>query len=306
MSLLVVGSVAYDSVETPFDQVDDALGGSATFFSAAASYFVPVNLVAVVGEDFNQDDIAFLKKRNVNFDGLTTEPGETFRWKGKYLENMIDRETIYTHLNVFEKFNPVLPDQYKSSDYVFLANISPDLQLNVVNQVSKPKFVALDTMNYWITGTPDDLKKTLAVVDAVMINDSEVRLLSGESNLFKGAKIVQEMGPKTLIVKKGEHGAILVHNDSYFMCPAIPVTNLFDPTGAGDTFAGGFMGYLAKCGDISEKSLKQAVIAATALASFSVEAFSMDRLKNLSNAEINDRIQQLLTLIKVEDAVNWV
>ncbi len=306
MSLLVVGSMAYDAVETPFDKIDEALGGSAMFFSTAASYFSDVSLVAVVGDDFNMSDIDFLKEKNVNLDGLTVESGETFRWGGKYLDNMIDRETIYTKLGVFEQFNPVLPESYKKSDYVFLANIQPGLQHNVVQQIEKPKFVAMDTMNFWITGTPDDLKKTLSVVDCLVINDSEVRLLSGEFNIFTGARRIQEMGPKTLIIKKGEHGSILVHKDAYFSCPAIPVENLFDPTGAGDTFAGGFMGYLSMVNDVSEANLRRAIAVGTVMASFCVESFSADRLKALTENDIRSRISQLLNLITVESDNNWL
>lgn len=306
MSLLVVGSMAYDSVETPFDKRENALGGSAMFFSTAASYFSPVNLVAVVGSDFQHSDIDFLREKNVDMAGLTTEEGETFRWGGKYLENMIDRETIFTKLGVFEHFKPELPESYRKSDYIFLANIQPDLQFNVMQQVQKPKFVAMDTMNFWITGTPDDLKKTLAVVDALVINDSEVRLLSGADNIFSGARIIQEMGPKTLIIKKGEHGSILIHNDSYFACPALPIENLFDPTGAGDTFAGGFMGYLSLMDDINESTLRRAIVMGTVMASFCVESFSADRLKELTEKDIRNRAQQLVQLISVENDGKWL
>ncbi len=306
MSLLVVGSMAYDSVETPAAKIDNALGGSATFFSAAASYFAPVNLVAVVGEDFNFKDIEFLQNKNVDLTGLTTEPGKTFRWAGKYLANMNDRETLDTQLNVFEHFNPVLPDKFKDSEYVFLANINPDLQYNVIQQVKNPKFVAMDTMNFWITGFLPDLKKTLSVVDALVINDSEVRLLSGQDNLFKGAKIIQNMGPRILIIKKGEHGSMLIHRDSYFSCPAIPVENLFEPTGAGDTFAGGFMGYLTMTGDISNDNLRRAVLMGTIMASFAVEDFSVNRLKELPKTEIQQRIKTLLDLIYVKEDNNWI
>ena len=238
MSVLVVGSMAYDAIETPVATVDKALGGSATYFSAAASNFTPVDLVAVVGEDFVLNDIDFLRQKKVNLDGLSVVPGKTFRWKGRYLENMNDRETIYTELNVFQDFKPVLPESYRNAEFVFLANISPDLQYNVVQQTAKPKFVAMDTMNFWIDGTLDLLKQTLSVVDALMINDSEVRDLSGEDNIFKGAKVIQKMGPSTLIIKKGEHGSLLIHKDQYFMCPAFPIEELYDPTGAGDTFNG--------------------------------------------------------------------
>lgn len=306
MSVLVVGSMAYDSVETPFAKVDDALGGSATFFAAAASYFAPVNLVAVVGDDFNFADIDFFKNKPVDLEGLKTEPGRTFRWAGKYLNNMNDRETLDTQLNVFEKFNPVLPQKYRNSEYVFLANINPDLQYNVVQQVHKPKFVAMDTMNFWINDYLPDLKRTLKVVDALVINDSEVKLLSGNSNIFKGAKIIQEMGPKTLIIKKGEHGAILIHNNAYFNCPAIPVENLFDPTGAGDTFAGGFMGYLAMTDKVNLDTLKRAMIMGTVMASFLVEDFSVNRIKDLSKSEIQARSKVLLTLMQVQEDGDWI
>ena len=306
MSLLVVGSMAYDSVETPFDKRDNALGGSAMFFSTAASYFSPVNLVAVVGTDFDQSDIDFLREKNVDLNGLTVEEGDTFRWGGKYLDNMIDRETLFTKLGVFEHFKPELPESYQQSDYIFLANIQPDLQYNVMQQVKKPKFVAMDTMNFWITGTPDDLKKTLSVVDALVINDSEVRLLSGVDNIFAGARIIQDMGPKTLIIKKGEHGSILIHKDSYFACPALPIENLFDPTGAGDTFAGGFMGYLSHVDEINSANLRRAIVMGTVMASFCVESFSADRLKSLTNDDIKNRAQQLMQLISVQNDDEWL
>ena len=306
MSLLVVGSMAYDSVETPFDKRDNALGGSAMFFSTAASYFSPVNLVAVVGNDFKQSDIDFLREKKVDLSGMTVEKGDTFRWGGKYLDNMMDRETLFTRLGVFEQFKPVLPESYKQSGYIFLANIQPDLQYNVMQQVQKPKFVAMDTMNFWITGTPDDLKKTLSVVDALMINDSEVRLLSGVDNIFAGARIIQEMGPKTLIIKKGEHGSILIHNESYFACPALPIENLFDPTGAGDSFAGGFMGYLSHMDEINNATLRRAIVMGTVMASFCVESFSADRLKALTTLDIKKRVQQLLQLIAVENDDEWL
>ena len=306
MSLLVVGSMAYDSVETPFDKRDNALGGSAMLFSTAASYFSPVNLVAVVGTDFDQSDIDFLREKNVDLNGLTVEEGDTFRWGGKYLDNMIDRETLFTKLGVFEHFKPELPESYQQSDYIFLANIQPDLQYNVMQQVKKPKFVAMDTMNFWITGTPDDLKKTLSVVDALVINDSEVRLLSGVDNIFAGARIIQDMGPKTLIIKKGEHGSILIHKDSYFACPALPIENLFDPTGAGDTFAGGFMGYLSHVDEINSANLRRAIVMGTVMASFCVGSFSADRLKSLTNDDIKNRAQQLMQLISVQNDDEWL
>ena len=305
-SLLVVGSMAYDDIETPFDKRMDALGGSATYFSTAASYFSPVNLVAVVGDDFDRSLINDLQEKKVNIDGLISEPGKTFRWGGKYMDNMIDRETLYTHLGVFESFNPVLPESYQNSEYIFLANIQPDLQYNVINQVKKAKFVAMDTMNFWITGDLENLKTTLSKVDCLIINDSEVRLLSGEPNIFKGAQKIRKTGPDTLIIKKGEHGSILVSGDSYFMCPAFPVTNLYDPTGAGDSFAGGFMGYLAATDLTTFDNLRRAMIVGTVMASFCVESFSTDKLKTLSDQEIKSRIRQLLTLFELKRDYIWV
>jgi sugar/nucleoside kinase (ribokinase family) len=301
MNLLVVGSVAYDSIVTPQAQADEVLGGSATYFATAASHFVPVRLVAVVGDDFQRQEIDFLRKRRVDLDGLQFVPGKTFRWKGRYLENMNDRETIYTHLNVFETFAPELPPAYRRSPFVFLANIGPELQLSVMQQISKPRFVAMDTMNFWISGAPKALAKILRQVDGLIINDAEVKELSGESNIYLGAKKIQAMGPATLIIKKGEHGALLVHKNSYFYCPAFPVTSLYDPTGAGDTFAGGFMGYLAKAGRVDAAHLRKAVVYASALASFCVEAFGVAALKNLTAKMINQRVRALSSMIHLPD-----
>ncbi|HOY45044.1 MAG TPA: PfkB family carbohydrate kinase [bacterium] len=305
MSLLVVGSMAYDDVITPAAEARDALGGSATFFAAAASYFTPVNLVAVVGEDFKHEEIAFLRERGVDLDGLTVEAGKTFRWKGRYLANMNDRETIYTHLNVFERFDPRLPELYRESEFVFLANISPALQHSVISQVHRPKFVAMDTMNFWITGAPDALRETLKLVDALVVNDSEVRELSGEDNLIIASRLVQQMGPRTLIIKKGEHGALMVHGESYFFCPAFPVARLKDPTGAGDTFAGGLMGYLALSGKVTEENLRRAVVFGTALASFAVEDFSCNRLRSLDRKEILGRVDALRAMTRFEKDSFW-
>ncbi len=306
MSVLVVGSMAYDAIETPHAQLEKSLGGSATYFAAAASYFAPVNLVAVVGEDFDRHDIDFLRVQGVDLTGLTTEAGETFRWKGKYLDDMNERETIYTHLNVFEHFNPVLPDKYKDSEFVFLANIGPDLQHSVISQIRDPKFVAMDTMNFWITRTFASLKRTLALVDALLINDSEVRLLSGLNNIFHGARRIQEMGPKTVVVKKGEHGAILIHGDQYFVCPAFPVKDLIDPTGAGDCFAGGFMGYLSSSEKVDDNALKAAVVFGSALASFCVEDFSVGRLKGLTKGDIAERVAKLHEMTHFEQSPEWI
>ena len=292
MSILVVGSAALDTVETPFGTVEDALGGSAIYFSAAASYFAPVNLVAVVGDDFPKEKIEFLKKKNVDFGGLEVADGKTFRWGGKYGFDLNDRDTLFTHLNVFEKFEPKIPNSYKNSEYIFLANIGPDLQMDVLKQIQSPKLVALDTMNYWIGGDLPALRETLKHVDVLIVNDSEVRQLAYEANLVKSSKIVQEMGPKTLIIKKGEHGALLITQDSFFWAPAYPLEFIYDPTGAGDTFAGGFMGYMAKSDDISIDNLKRAVVFGSTMASFCVEKFSLERLENLTEKEIRKRFYE--------------
>ncbi len=292
MSILVVGSAALDTVETPFGTVEDALGGSAIYFSAAASYFAPVNLVAVVGDDFPKEKIEFLKKKNVDFSGLEVADGKTFRWGGKYGFDLNDRDTLFTHLNVFEKFEPKIPNSYKNSEYIFLANIGPDLQMDVLKQIQSPKLVALDTMNYWIGGDLPALRETLKHVDVLIVNDSEVRQLAYEANLVKSSKIVQEMGPKTLIIKKGEHGALLITPDSFFWAPAYPLEFIYDPTGAGDTFAGGFMGYMAKSDDISIDNLKRAVVFGSTMASFCVEKFSLERLENLTEEEIRKRFYE--------------
>jgi len=300
MSVLVVGSAALDSIETPFGIADDALGGSAIYFSSSASFFTPVNVVAVVGQDFPHDQVQYLSDRGVDFSGLVTEDGKTFRWGGKYNLNMNDRDTLFTHLNVFEDFKPVLPDNYKSSPYVFLANIQPQLQLEVLGQMNKPKLVVLDTMNFWIEGALDVLKEALKQVDILIINDSETRQLSGEYNLFKAARIIQSMGPKTIVLKKGEHGAMLITGDDYFWAPAYPLEVLYDPTGAGDTFAGGFLGYIAKTDDISPSNLRKAVIYGSTLASFCVEKFSVERLKELTMSEIAERYKKFVDLTKFD------
>lgn len=296
MSILVVGSVAFDSIETPFGKADDALGGSAIYFSAAASYFAPVRLVAVVGQDFSKNKLEFLTQKNVDLRGLVIEQGKTFRWGGKYGFDLNSRETLYTHLNVFENFQPVIPDDYKNSKYIFLANIAPELQLDVLKQIDSPQLVALDTMNYWIEGSLPALQKTLAAVNVLIINDSEVRQLAGEPNLVKAAKLIHEMGPKIIIIKKGEHGALMIIGESFFVAPAYPIEFIYDPTGAGDTFAGGFMGYLAKTGDLTKENLKRAVIFGSTMASFCVENFSLERLKNLSEIEIRQRFHNFWKL----------
>lgn len=300
MHLLVVGSISLDSVETPLDRVENVIGGSSCFFASAASYFTDVRIVGVVGNDFPLQELNFLKSRNVDFTGLRIMQGKTFRWGGKYFENMNDRETLFTELNVFQEFNPIIPVEYHDSEFVFLANIQPDLQLNVLNQVRSPRFVALDTMNYWISGMLPALKKIIARVDLLTLNDQEVAQLSGEKNVLAGARKILKMGPKALIVKRGEFGASLVTADSYFWIPAYPVEKVIDPTGAGDTFAGAFMGYLSRTNDLSEPNMRRAIAFGTALASFCVEDFSLNRLRNIPKTEINERFQKLLDMIKCE------
>ncbi len=291
MSILVVGSIALDHVETPFGSVKDALGGSTIYFGAAASYFAPVRVVGVVGDDFPHHQLEFLKKRRVDFQGLETKPGKTFRWGGRYDFDLNSRTTLFTDLNVFENFKPTIPDAYRDSEFVFLGNIAPDLQMDVLKQIHSPKLVALDTMNYWIEGSLSDLRKTLKKIHVLLLNDSEARQLAQEPNLVKASRVIRKMGPEVLVIKKGEHGALMFIGDTVFWAPAFPLETIFDPTGAGDTFAGGFMGYLAKIGDVTGEAYKRALIFGSALASFCVESFSVGRLKNLTPEEIRDRFK---------------
>ncbi len=293
MGVLVVGSVALDSVQTPFGVVRDALGGSGTFFSVAASYFTDVALVAVVGEDFPKAGIDLLESRGVDLTGLTVEKGETFRWAGVYGFDLNERDTIETRLNVFEGFNPQVPKGLVGSEFVFLANIIPALQASVLDQVASPKLVACDTMNYYIEGYRDDLLDTIRRVDVMLLNDSECRELAGEPNLIKASRAVLDMGPSTAIVKKGEHGALMFTRDSIFSAPAYPCESVFDPTGAGDSFAGGFMGHLAATGDTSESNIRRAVIYGTVMASFCVEKFSVEGMASLETADIERRFRML-------------
>jgi sugar/nucleoside kinase (ribokinase family) len=301
MSILVVGSVAYDTVETPFGKAERVLGGSASFFSVAASFFVPVNLVAVVGDDFGERQLAAFRDRPIDLSGLERASGETFHWQGKYSYDLNSRDTIRTDLNVFQTFQPKIPAAYRKSEYVFLGNIDPALQREVLDQVEKPKVVACDTMNFWISGRLDELKKTLARVDILMINDSEARELSGEWNIVKAARAIRTMGPRTLVIKKGEHGVLMFTSEGSFAAPAYPLEEVFDPTGAGDTFAGGFMGYLASRGGQGESALRRAVIMGSTLASFSVEAFSLDRLLKLTQDEIQQRFRLFKNLTQFEE-----
>jgi len=289
MSLLVIGSLGLDTVETPFGVVENVCGGTAVFCSVSASHFTKVNLVGVVGEDFPPADINFLRSRGVDLDGLEIKPGKSFCWGGKYGFDLNSRDTLFTHLNVFETFNPRIPEKYRDTPFVFLGNIGPELQLSVLAQINKPQLVALDTMNYWIERTPAELARVLARVDVLLVNDSEMRQLSGEHNLMKAARRVREMGPKIIIVKKGEHGAIMITPENFFYAPAFPLENVFDPTGAGDTFAGGFMGYLAQCNRVDETILRQAIIYGSTFASFVVEDFSIDRLRRLRDDDVRRR-----------------
>jgi sugar/nucleoside kinase (ribokinase family) len=294
MSLLVVGSLALDTIETPFGKAERALGGSATFVSVAASYFLqPVRLVGVVGGDFPPDDIEFLKDRGIDLEGLQIiEDGKTFHWHGKYHYDLNSRDTITTELNVFADFDPVIPDAFQRSEYLCLGNINPELQKKVLLQMSGPKLVIADTMNFWIEGKYEALVDVLGHINVIIINDSEARELSHEANLIKAAHRIQQMGPQIVIIKKGEHGALLFHENEIFSAPAYPLESIYDPTGAGDSFAGGFIGYLAKTDDISYENMKRAVIYGSAIASFAVEKFSLEGLKDLSLFEIKDRFNE--------------
>jgi sugar/nucleoside kinase (ribokinase family) len=291
MSILVVGSVALDTVETPFGRADDALGGSATFFAASASLFGPVQLVGVVGSDYPTDALGFLAERGVDLSGLEQAQGESFRWSGVYSYDLNSRETLETRLGVFAEFQPKIPEAFRDAEWVFLGNIDPQLQLNVLEQVRAPRFVACDTMNLWIDIKRDALMQLLGRVDLLLVNDGEARQLSGEHNLALAARWILERGPRYLVIKKGEHGAVLFTPHSVFFAPGFPLEDVFDPTGAGDAFAGGFMGYLAQCGRTDEGDLRRAVIYGSVLGSFAVEKFSVERFRDLSADEIEERVR---------------
>jgi sugar/nucleoside kinase (ribokinase family) len=290
MSLLVVGSVAIDAIETPFGKTDRILGGAATYFAVAASYFTHVSLVGIVGEDFTEKDAAIFKGRRIDMAGLERAPGKTFFWAGRYSENMNERTTLATELNVFAEFKPRLPESYRKSEYIFLANIDPTLQRSVLHQVTRrPKVVALDTMNYWIERTPEELRETLRHTHILMINDEETRQLSNERNLLRAARHIFKLGPKVLVIKRGEYGAMMVHSRHAFTVPAFPLEHVHDPTGAGDAFAGGFMGYLASAGRVNEAELRRAMVYGSVMGSFTVEKFGLERLRNLKRSEIHQR-----------------
>lgn len=300
MEILVVGSVAFDSVETPFGQGDDVLGGSATYFSTSASFFTGVRLVAVVGEDFPDEHRQFLSSRNIDLTGLQVAPGRTFRWKGRYGYDLNEAQTLETHLNVFEGFQPDLPGSFRDAEIVFLANIDPELQMEVVSQVRRPRLIACDTMNFWISGKRDALVRTLGQVDILIINEGETRQLANEPNLVKAARAILSMGPKTLVVKRGEYGVLVFGEHSVFSIPAFPLEEVFDPTGAGDTFAGGFIGYLAATGNFSDTAIRKATVFGSVMASFTVEDFSLNRLRDVSWGEIEDRFRKFQALTAFE------
>src|SRR5579871_69611 len=297
MSLLVVGSVAFDAIETPHGKVDKTLGGAASYFALAASHFTPVRMVAIVGDDFTEKERAIFRGRRIDLTGLEHADGKTFFWAGRYSQNMNERTTLATELNVFANFKPSLPDSYRDSSHIFLGNIDPTLQRSVLKQVKgKPKVVGLDTMNYWIEGTPAELRETLKHTQILMINDDETRQLTGEHNLMRAAKHIFKMGPTTLVIKRGEHGALMVHENFLFSVPAYPLEEVQDPTGAGDTFAGGFMGYLAGAGKVNEETLRRAMVYGSVMGSFTVERFGVERLAKVKRAEITARAKKFSRL----------
>jgi sugar/nucleoside kinase (ribokinase family) len=296
LSLLVVGSLALDTIETPFGKVERALGGSATYISVAASYFIqPVRLVGVIGHDFPQENLDFFKEKEIDLEGLQIKNnGKTFFWHGKYDFDLNKRDSLITELNVFADFDPMVPESFRKSSYVCLGNINPELQRKVLFQIEKPKLVVADTMNFWIETKYHQLLETLRYIDILIVNDSEARELSHEANLIKAARKIQTMGPAILIIKKGEHGALLFTKDAIFSAPAYPLESIYDPTGAGDSFAGGFMGYLAKTDDLSYENLKRAVIYGSAVASYVVEKFSIEGIRDLSLIDIKDRFNEFI------------
>ncbi|HVN87891.1 MAG TPA: PfkB family carbohydrate kinase [Candidatus Binatia bacterium] len=299
MSIVVVGSVFFDTVETPHGKVEDVMGGAATYFAVAASFFTPVKMVATAGEDFPASEIDFLTARNIDLNGLQLRPGKTGRWAGRYHEDMNVRDTLDLQLNVFADFKPALPASYRDAQYVFLANIDPALQSTVLDQLAAPGLIGCDTMNHWIVESRPDVERLLGRVDILTINDEEARLLSGERNLVKAARRILAMGPKSVLIKRGEYGVIRFAPDSVFAIPAFPLEEVFDPTGAGDTFAGGFMGEIARSGDTSEASLRRAIVYGSVMASFCVEDFSLNRLRSLTHDDIEHRYRQFVSLTDI-------
>ncbi len=301
MAVLVVGSVALDSVETPFGSVTEVLGGSATYFSLAASFFTSVFVVGVVGKDFSSKHLKLLKSKKIDIDGLEMVEGKTFRWRGRYGYDLNNAETLETRLNVFSHFDPQLPPKYRKTEYVFLANIDPDVQLKVLDQVAEPKLVALDTMNFWISSKRESLRKVMERADVVVINEAEARQFAMEANLVTAAKKIQALGPRVLIVKRGEYGVLAFTPRAVFSAPAYPLERIFDPTGAGDSFAGGLIGYLARTRNQREDGWRQAVVLGSVMASFAVEEFSLDRLKSLSHQDIRRRYREFKRLSHFAD-----
>ncbi len=307
MKLLVVGSVAYDAIETPFGKTDKILGGAGTYISLAASYAgAQPQVVSVVGGDFEKENITLLENHNIDVKGIQIKKEEkTFFWSGKYHNDMNSRDTLVTELNSLGTFNPIVPDAYKNTEYLILGNLSPVVQRQVIEQMTtRPRLIIMDTMNFWMDIMLDELKNTIAMVDVISVNDEEARQLSGEYSLIKAAKAIRKMGPNIVIIKKGEHGALLFDETQVFYAPALPLEEVFDPTGAGDTFAGGFAGYLAKSGDISFANMKNAVIFGSALASFCVEKFGTERLQNLTKEEIYDRVLRFVDLVNFDYKVH--
>lgn len=303
MSILVIGSMAFDSVETPFGKVEEVLGGSCTYFSVSASYFTDVKVVAVVGEDFPEEHLEMLRQRKIDLSGLQRSAGKTFRWKGRYGYDLNEAQTLDTQLNVLAAFRPQLPAGFEESEFVFLANIDPDLQMEVLQQVRRPRLIACDTMNFWIDGKREALLRTLKKVDILVINEGEARQLAQEANLIKAARAVLSMGPTTLVVKRGEYGVLMLNEHSVFSAPAYPLEEVFDPTGAGDTFAGGFVGYLAATRSLDETTIRRAIVFGSVMASFTVEDFSLNRLKVLTHEEIQERYRRFRLLTEFEPVV---
>lgn len=293
IKLCVAGTVAYDSIETPFGKAESVLGGSALHFTNAASFFTDVGMVATVGHDFDMDGISFLKDRSVDLSGIEVDHGKTFRWEGRYGYDLNQAITLKTELNVIETFRPKVPEDYRNAEFLFLANIDPELQLHVINHIKKPIALVLDTMDFWIANKFDALMEVIRRVDMLVINEAELREISKEHNLLKGARKLIEMGPTCIIAKRGEYGVFMMNRDEVFLAPAFPLEDVFDPTGAGDTFAGGFMGYLANVGEATAETVKQAIIMGTVMASFNVEDFSINRIRKLTMKEIKQRYQAL-------------
>ena len=303
MSLIAVGTMAFDAIETPFGKVNQIVGGSGTYVAYAASNFISdIKQISIVGFDFPEEEMAELRKRGVDLEGVEIVPDKkSFFWSGKYHLDMNNRDTLVTDLNVLADFNPVVPDSYQGAEFLMLGNLAPNLQLSIINQLKvRPKLIVMDTMNFWMDIAMSDLEAVLKKVDVLMINDAEARQLSGQFSLVKAAKTILEMGPKFLVIKKGEHGALLFHGDHVFYAPALPLEEVFDPTGAGDTFAGGFIGYLAKTKDISFENMKTAIIVGSALASFCVEKFGPNRMKEITKTDIDQRLKEFVQLVNFE------